>query len=229
MADADDPSSGSVNPPQPSDDPISFGPEEQSERWDANDPRRQNDSFAPPTEPCECYCLHCGRSFSSDLIWFQRVIGAKDGMNGFWMCPTPNCDGAGFTFDIFPTDPHHPANSGWQYFDDDDEDYGEDAFDEKGDYIEPEDRQYNPDEPKYKELDDEMLEDDDLEGEEWKFGLSPGERPFNPEPTEKSEAQLEWEEEQKRYDAPDERPREIPWEEPPSGSSGTFKDDDIPF
>ena len=38
------------------------------------------------------------------------------------MCPTPNCGGAGFTFDIFPTDPTHPANEGWHSSDDDDED-----------------------------------------------------------------------------------------------------------
>jgi hypothetical protein len=88
------------------------------ERWDADDPRRQQDQMAPPTEPCECYCLHCGRTFMSDQIWFQRVVGDKAGFEGFWMCPTPNCSGAGFTFDIFPTDPDHPENAGWVCFDD---------------------------------------------------------------------------------------------------------------
>src|SRR5206468_12292293 len=43
---------------------------EQHEQWDANDPRRQKDCFAPPAEPCECYCLHCNRVFISDQIWF---------------------------------------------------------------------------------------------------------------------------------------------------------------
>src|SRR6185437_9512331 len=92
---------------------------EDIESWDAHDPRRQHDQFAPPTEPCECFCLHCRRTFTSDQIWFQKINGARDGCGGFWMCPTPNCGGAGFTFDIFPTDPTHPANEGW--FDDDDD------------------------------------------------------------------------------------------------------------
>ena len=74
--------------------------------------------MGPPAEPCECFCLHCRRVFMSDAMWFQRVINSKDGFPGFWMCPTPNCGGAGFTMDIFPTDPDHPANEGWCSFDD---------------------------------------------------------------------------------------------------------------
>src|SRR6185436_8147845 len=93
------------------------------------DPR--TDPMAPPAEPCECYCLHCGRTFMSDRMWFQRVINAKDGFPGFWMCPTPNCDGAGFCFDIFPTDPDHPANEGWHCADDGDDD---DEFAEYDEY-----------------------------------------------------------------------------------------------
>jgi hypothetical protein len=98
---------------------------ESASGWDANDPRRQHDQMAPPSEPCECYCLHCGRVFMSDQMWFQKVIGARDGFDGFWMCPTANCGGAGFTFDIYPTDPDHPANAGWH--DDDDEEYDEEG------------------------------------------------------------------------------------------------------
>src|SRR5687768_12625206 len=130
--------------------------------WDADDERRQHDQMAPPRNACECYCLHCNRTFMSDQMWFQKVINAKDGFEGFWMCPTPNCGGAGFTFDIFPTDPDHPANAGWHSFDDDD-----DEEDSEGDY--------DPDEAKYKELDDELADDDhdDIEGEEWKYGLVP--------------------------------------------------------
>src|SRR5215470_13282471 len=80
----------------------------------------RDDPMAPPEIPCQCYCLHCGRVFMSDQMWFQRVVGDKHGFDGFWMCPTPNCSGAGFTFDIFPTDPTHPANAGWV-----DDDYDE--------------------------------------------------------------------------------------------------------
>src|SRR5206468_3477256 len=114
-------------------EPVDFGPEEDpADRWDADDPRRQNDQMAPPAEPCECYCLHCGRTFMSDGIWFQRVINAKDGFPGFWMCPTPNCSGAGFGFDIFPTDPDHSANEGWSDDDGDDEFDDDVEFDEAG-------------------------------------------------------------------------------------------------
>src|SRR5688500_6241939 len=144
--------------------------------WDADDERRQHDPMAPPKEACECYCLHCNRVFMSDGMWFQRVINAKDGFEGFWMCPTANCDGAGFTFDIFPTDPDHPANAGWHSSDDDadddeEEDEDEGAFDEA---------EYDADEAKYKQLDEAYGEeggDDDIEGEEWKYGLQPGEQP----------------------------------------------------
>jgi hypothetical protein len=223
MGDRNDPNTGSVQPDDPADS-IDFGPDDDdpAERWDANDPRRQKDCFAPPTEPCECYCLHCNRVFSSDEIWLQRVIGGRDGFEGYWMCPTPNCGGAGFTFDIFPTDPDHPANANWVY--DDDDDYGDDAFDEQGNYIEPEDRVYNPDEPKYKDLDENLPEDDNIEGEEWKYGLEPGEQLPVEETEAQKEARREWEEEQKRYDSPDERPRVIEWKE-----GEHFRDEDIPF
>src|ERR1700712_5592377 len=108
------------------------------------------DQMAPPEVPCECWCMHCGRTFMSNLMWFQKVIGDPSGFDGFWMCPTPNCGGAGFTFDIFPTDPSHSANEGWHYSDDDEGDDGE----------------WDPDESKYAEMDEELDdEDDDIEGE----------------------------------------------------------------
>src|SRR5262245_14451585 len=113
--------------------------------WDADDERRQRDQMAPPREPCECYCLHCHRTFMSDQVWFQRVINSKDGFDGFWMCPTPNCGGAGFTFDIFPTDPDHPANAGSRDDDDNDDDDGDDA-----------DGEYDAEETKYNQLDEEF-------------------------------------------------------------------------
>src|SRR5438132_8893636 len=94
--------------------------QDRPERDAAAHPPR-DDPMAPPQEPCECWCLHCGRTFMSDQMWFQRVIGDPQGFEGFWMCPTPNCGGAGFTFDIFPTDPDHPANEGWHTCDDDEE------------------------------------------------------------------------------------------------------------
>jgi len=185
--------------------------------------RSGKDYFGPPKEPCECYCLHCGRVFMSDGIWWQKIIGATDGFDGKWMCPTPNCDGAGFTFDIYPTDPNHPDNSGWCFFDDDD-----DECDELSD-CETESNEWDPDESKYAELDEIFGEvDDDLDGEEWKHGLQPGERP--PEPPWVAEARRHHEEEQKKYDGPDLRPREIQAEpQEPRKPLQPGEEDDIPF
>jgi hypothetical protein len=184
--------------------------------WDANDPRRQHDQMAPPAEPCECYCLHCGRVFMSDQMWLQRIIGGRDGFDGFWMCPTANCDGAGFTFDIFPTDPDHPANAGW--YDDDEVEYDEESEDEFAEeFHDVPASEWDPDESQYEG-------DDDIEGEEWKFGLPPGAEA----PAEKwSAGRKEWEEEQKKYDEPDTRPREVDWTN--RDTPGNFSDDDIPF
>ena len=216
--------------------------------WDADDPRRQHDQFAPPAEPCECYCLHCQRTFTSDQIWFQKVIGDPKGFEGFWMCPTPNCGGAGFTFDIFPTDPNHPANEGWHSCDnDEDEEFADDDDDDDADELEDEedwadggfddpdfedtlapDAEYDPDEPQYKSLDQQFGDgaDDFVEGDEWKLGLEPGQHP-PPQMLWPEDARTEWEEEQKRFDGPDERPRELDWSNREDGDG--FRDEDIPF
>jgi hypothetical protein len=180
-----------------------------------NRPPSGRDCFGPPPEPCECYCLHCGRVFMSDQIWFQKVIGSRDGFDGFWMCPTPNCGGAGFTFDIFPTDPEHTANDGWEYWDDPEED---------DDGEKDEEAEWDPEEPHFAAMDEWDEEDDnDLEGEEWKYGLEPGEKP--PEPPWANEARRAWEEEQKKYDQPDERPRVLDW----TNKEDNIREDDIPF
>lgn len=68
------------------------------------DPR---DIFGPPEEPTECFCMHCGRIFMSDLMVPVDVDGERH-----WMCPVPGCGAMGFSFDIFPTDTNHP-DSGW--------------------------------------------------------------------------------------------------------------------
>jgi hypothetical protein len=199
------------------------------------DPR--HDPMAPPEEPCECFCLHCGRTFMSDLMWFQKVKGARDGFPGFWMCPTPNCGGAGFTFDIFPTDPTHPANEGWHDDDEEDED-GENACEE--DYFEDEipfdnedSDEWDPDEEKYQALDEWDGDDDDLEGEEWKHGLQPGERPTVEAPP-PGVPPRSYEEQEALYNEPDRRPSELDWSDrddrPPRVDPGdTMGEDDIPF
>jgi hypothetical protein len=193
--------------------------------------------MGPPAEPCECWCMHCNRTFLSSEMWFQRVIGDPQGFKGFWMCPTPNCGGAGFCFDIFPTDPDHPANEGWHSTDEDeDEEYDpEELLTDTEEASEGALSTWDPDETKWKQLDEDLGdEDDDLEGEEWKHGLSPGERPSEPEWVE--EARREREEEEKKYDQPDLRPRELDWtdrEEPQrenrSRGDDDWREDDIPF
>ena len=165
----------------------------------------------------------------SDQIWLQRVIGGRKGFDGFWMCPTPNCDGAGFGFDIYPTDPSHPANEGWTTFDDDEEEFlddDEDAdqFDDNMDTpwsnIE-EPAEYDPAEPSYKDRPHDPF---DMEGEEWKYGLEPGQ-------TLSSTGQSAFDsiEEACEYDQPDERPRFLDWSNRPESKNDSFTDDDIPF
>ncbi len=195
--------------------------DEEQPHWDADDPRRQEDCFAPPKDPCECACLHCGRTFMSDQIWFQRVIGDPAGFTGFWMCPTSNCDGAGFTFDIFPTDPNHPANEGWVY-DDEDGIIDDESADEGID------AEYDPDESKYKLLDEQFGdEDDDIEGEEWKHGTDTGAANSYDDTTD--EAMKAWDEQEKMYDQPDERPRLLDWSNRQDRSVQTMGEDEIPF
>lgn len=81
----------------------------------------QDDSFRPPTIPVEVHCLHCDREYESYLIhWVEEE---RDGRKmGFWCCPTPGCDGKGFGFDIFPTDPEYRDEEGNLMWHDDDED-----------------------------------------------------------------------------------------------------------
>lgn len=222
---------------------------------------RSSDCFAPPEVPCPCHCLHCGRTFSSADIWFQKVINDPQGFPGFWMCPTPNCSGSGFTFDIFPTDPDHPANEGWHDDDEECDDEFDDELSDAEDWAEwdeldddevaatsdvgdfgfaddglPTDAEYDPAEPQYREMDDFFGDaDDDLEGEEWKYGLEPGERPA--EPAWREEARRQWEQDQQRYDEPDQRPRVLDWsnrtdrrdDAPNLPYDGSYSDDDIPF
>jgi hypothetical protein len=219
-----------------SDEPLEGDPQldkqdlKQEPAWDANDPRRSKDCFAPPTEPCECVCMHCRRTFLSDQIWLQKVINGRDGFEGFWMCPTPNCSGAGFTFDIFPTDPAHPANDGWFEEEEprDQRDWQseeEELFDEEEDL----DQEWDPDELQYK-----MLDEDDIEGEEWKHGIEPQlPSSFDPHAEIPGFEPDEDDEEEAMYNQPDERPRVVDWNEREQrgpynpGTWGT--DDDIPF
>jgi len=91
----------------------------------------QDDCFKPPETPVEVECLHCGRRYMSSLIEWRIETSADGALQGFWCCPTPDCGGCGFGFDILPTDPdYHDEHGGWVSFDDDDEEYeeGEDWY-----------------------------------------------------------------------------------------------------
>jgi hypothetical protein len=177
----------------------------------------------------------CRRTFMSTEMWFQRVLNDPAGFNGFWMCPTPNCGGAGFNFEIFPTDPDHPANTGSVNSDDaDDDDLDEsECRDEYPVELEAVDAdgEWDPDETKWKELDDffggDEDDDDDIEGEEWKYGLQPGERPSASESADEAQFE-EFDEDDRRYDEPDRRPREVDWSDR-EDRSGKWNEDDIPF
>jgi len=89
------------------------------------------DPFRPPDIPTEVCCMHCGEEYESYLIHWEARDGAE-GLDGFWCCGTPGCDGKGFCFDIWPTDPEWRDEDGEKvmFFDDDDDDEeGEDVED----------------------------------------------------------------------------------------------------
>jgi hypothetical protein len=69
-----------------------------------DDIQRGRKDFPPPAISTRVQCIHCGQTYDSYLIQFVPHAG-PDG-RGVWRCPTPQCDGAGFMFDIWPTDPN---------------------------------------------------------------------------------------------------------------------------
>ena len=90
---------------------------------DPLDPK--GDPFGPPEVSVEVECLHCGRQYDSYLIEWRIETDADGKQHGFWCCPTPDCGGRGFGFDIFPTDPEYrDERGGW--FSCDEEDFNED-------------------------------------------------------------------------------------------------------
>jgi ferredoxin len=110
-----------------------------------------NDPFRPPDIPIEVHCIHCGEEYESYLI--KWVPDERDPSDGFWSCPTPGCDGIGFCFDIWPTDPDWRDENGQKvmFFDDEDDEgeYDEeDAFeDSELPWEEPQRGNHNGDEP----------------------------------------------------------------------------------
>ena len=78
------------------------------------------DPFGPPGVSVEVECLHCGQRYDSYLIEWRIITDVDGNQHGFWCCPTPDCGGMGFGFDIFPTDPNYQdEHGGWMHCDDD--------------------------------------------------------------------------------------------------------------
>ncbi len=97
---------------------------------DTTEPTPAGDPFGPPTISTMVHCLHCGEEYDSYRIEW-RVKTCRDGKrHGFWCCPIPGCDGAGFGFDIFPVDPEYRDDDGNLMWCSDDEEE-EDDYDEE--------------------------------------------------------------------------------------------------
>src|SRR5688500_1760211 len=98
-------------------------------------PEALDDPFHPPSIPTQVECLHCGEVYDSYLIQWRANSDASDreNMPGYWCCPTPDCDGIGFGFDIWPTDPDYVSEDGsMMSFDDEDgEEDDDDAYAEE--------------------------------------------------------------------------------------------------
>lgn len=116
-----------------------------------------SDPYAPPAVPCEVRCAHCGHFYDSWQIIWRALDGESEAA---WCCPTPGCDGVGFGYDIFPTDPEWIDENGNKLFVSD-ADLGEDPDDE--DFVAFLDDDEEDDDPS---VDDEDW-DDDQDGD-WK-------------------------------------------------------------
>lgn len=88
--------------------------------------------MGPPKEAVEEQCIHCGNIYMSDQIKWKPDPAGPDG--GWWVCPIEGCDGAGFCFDIYPTDPEVALQFGVHISTGEDEDdYDEEDFFEDDD------------------------------------------------------------------------------------------------
>lgn len=124
----------------------------------ADDPHLdpQADCFRPPAIPTEVHCLHCGGEYESYLIEWREEV--RDGRRmGFWRCPTPGCGGAGFGFDLLPTDPDYIGEDGqpmWCFDDDEEEEDEDEDYDDDLDLLGP---AAPPDDPPDPDADDDDI------------------------------------------------------------------------
>ena len=191
-------------------DPATAGdPADANNRADTPDNR--DDCFGPPEKPVECFCLHCGHIYMSDLLLAVNVDGTVH-----YACPVKGCDGMGYKFDIFPVN------------DEDDEEW----MAEEEEYV---------DEDEAEEFEEEEFEALDPDGEipfdpphDW----SPEEDAEAGEAYEEDEPQYFTRDDYEALKATgeyDRRAEEIRewWRQceadRKTGNNGTVKDDDIPF
>jgi hypothetical protein len=137
---------------------------------DRSDPDRSDassDPFGPPAISTLVHCIHCGEEYDSYRIEWRQEQRSDGRTHGFWCCPMPGCDGAGFGIDIFPVDPDYRDEDGELMWvdDDDDEDDDEDEDDDDEDDDEFDD-DFDAD------FEEEMLSEDDawIPDEEIPFG-----------------------------------------------------------
>lgn len=92
-------------------------------------PDPDTDPFRPPDIPTEVQCIRCGHEFESYLIEWRKWRERGEDF-GAWCCPTPDCAGRGFGFDLLPTDPDYDSEqrAGW---------FADDPFAEDDDDAEP--------------------------------------------------------------------------------------------
>lgn len=115
-----------------------------------------SDPFRPPAIPTEVGCLHCQQEYESYLIEWRVFVEGDGKEHGFWCCPTSGCDGKGFGFDIFPTDPTYRDENGDLIYSDD----GEEEIDEDTEEAPPPDEEApgkNGDPPRRRASDDNDL------------------------------------------------------------------------
>jgi hypothetical protein len=83
-----------------------------------------SDPFKPPPIVTVVRCLHCDQEYDSFKIhWVEDASFGVGG--GYWACSTPGCDGKGFCFDIWPTDPEWRDENGEKVWFDDAEPEGD--------------------------------------------------------------------------------------------------------
>ncbi len=90
--------------------------------------------FPPPDVPVECFCLHCGHVYTTDLMIPIDIEGELH-----YCCPAEGCTAMGWEFDIFPVSDEDSVNGQWiedDEFEDDDSD-GNADFEVHGEPGEP--------------------------------------------------------------------------------------------